>query len=51
MFNILNLVEQIPQQWLHIVETELNDVLDATTGDMLEHWYIVKGPDRDIWKN
>ena len=28
---------------------EMNAVLDATTGDMLEYHDLIKGPDKEIW--
>ena len=34
----------------YVIETEISAVLDATTGHMLEHRKLEKGPDQDIWK-
>ena len=52
MWNLPNLGKQItqqqPQLQPHFIESEMNTVLDATTGDMLECRQLAKGSDREI---
>ena len=48
IMNIPNLEEQTPQQQPHLVDPEINAVIDPTTRDMLEHRHLMKVPEHDV---